>query len=132
MATPRKRPEDKLKAGAPTKYDPKYCDLVIKLGKQGKQTSGLACAIGVTKSTLQEWASVHPAFSVAFAKSRQECEDFLINLATKKTKGQNPNGSDAMLKFLLSACHGLREKSDVSSTVDMTVKGKIELDFGAR
>ena len=120
------------KAGQPTKYRKEYCKIAIELGKQGKQPVSIACAIGVSKSTIHEWASVHPEFSDAFALSRAYCEEWYVNKLQERVEGLNQGGSDTLIKYMLSASHNYREKSDVTSTVDMTVKGKIELDFGER
>jgi hypothetical protein len=63
------------KAGRPSKYDPKYCERVIELGKQGMSVVEMACAIGVARSTLEtEWTKAHPDFSEAFARAREESQ----------------------------------------------------------
>ncbi len=62
--------------GRPTDYRPEYCDLVIELGKQGKSVVQMACAIGVSRQSLYEWASVHSAFSDAFTLARQWAQDW--------------------------------------------------------
>lgn len=132
MATPRKKPEDRIKTRRPTLYKPEYCERIIAYGKQGVQTAGLAAKLGVAKTTIQEWVSVHPEFSVAFQKSRALCEQYLLDLAVKRSRGANKNGSDYMLKFLLSACHGYREKTDQTVTAEVTNRRVIEVEFGDR
>jgi len=120
--TPRKEPEERLKMGRPTLYKPEYCQRIIELGKLGKQTGALAAELEVTKTCLMEWCDVYPDFSYAFHVSRNCCEQFLIDLANKQAKGE-VLGSSPMLKFLLSACHGLREKTDVNQTGSLTLIG---------
>lgn len=58
--------------GRPSKYDPKYCDDVLRMGAEGYSITEMAAEIGVAKSTLKdEWTAAHPEFSVAFARARE-------------------------------------------------------------
>ena len=52
-------------AGRPTKYDPSYCDDIIEFCKDGSSISSFAASIGVSRSTITEWASVDSEFSAA-------------------------------------------------------------------
>lgn len=110
------------KAGQPTKYKPIYCKKAIELGKQGKQTVSIACACGVSKQTIHEWASVHPEFSDALAQSRAFCEQWYLNKAQERAEGGNPGASDTLIKFMLSAAHGYREKTDVNMAAQVDAK----------
>ena len=52
--------------GRPTKYDKKYVEEALKyIGEQGKSVTQFAFHLKVSKSTVYEWASVHPEFSDA-------------------------------------------------------------------
>lgn len=110
----------KKKTGRPPKYKPEYCEQIIKLGREGTQTTGLAVSLGVTKTCLQQWCVDYAEFSVAFQKARAECEQYYLNLA----KNRAPV-SDNMLKFLLTACHGYREKTDILQHVTADVNAKV-------
>lgn len=59
-----------MPAGRPSKYDPAYCEQVIKAGEDGYSLTAFAGMIGVCRDTLVEWASVHPEFSVAVRKHK--------------------------------------------------------------
>lgn len=54
-----------MPAGRPTKYRPEFCELVIKDGEQGLSLTAFAGGIGIDRSTVNEWMSVHPEFSQA-------------------------------------------------------------------
>ena len=56
--------------GRPTKYDPKYCDLVIELGKQGKSRAQMFAETGVPYSTFQAWEHGQPEFQAAMKEAR--------------------------------------------------------------
>jgi hypothetical protein len=124
--------KQKHAGGRPSKYDPKYCDLVRELGKTGGLTCTFASTIGVDKDTINQWGKIHAEFSEALKDAKSSSESYMMKLAMMKCDGTNEKGSDNMIKFLLSAAHGYREKTDTTSSVDMNVKGSIELDFGER
>lgn len=90
--------------GAPTKYDPKYCDELIELfnrelfnieeidvlekGRWVKKKIKVPCLIptlerfainiGVTRSTLNNWGAAHPEFLEAMEKAKEMAKDILI------------------------------------------------------
>lgn len=69
MASASKRP-----VGRPTKYDPKYCQLVIEIGEQGGWLAEMAEACDVVRSTMDEWAANHPEFSEALTRAKQKAQ----------------------------------------------------------
>lgn len=48
--------------GRPTKYEPRFCEMVIKAGKQGYSLGAFAGMIGVSRPTIDAWAKEHPEF----------------------------------------------------------------------
>lgn len=69
--TAKKKPEDKLKAGAPTKYKPEFCAIYIEHGKIGGLVEGFPAILHektqviINKDTIYEWAKNFPEFSDA-------------------------------------------------------------------
>lgn len=57
--------------GAPTKYDPAFCDTVIDLGKQGKSVTQIAATLEVTRKTLYNWEEQFPEFLYALSYARE-------------------------------------------------------------
>src|SRR4051794_34551175 len=51
--------------GRPTKYARRYCDDIVAFCRHGYSITAFAGKIGVARSTIQEWASVHEEFSAA-------------------------------------------------------------------
>ena len=49
--------------GRPTKYDPKYCDMLIKHQSQGLSFKSFSAVIGISRSTLYKWAEDNKDFS---------------------------------------------------------------------
>jgi hypothetical protein len=115
-------------SGRPSKYDPKYCDIAIELGKKGKTLVHIANEIGVAKMTLNVWARDHNEFFYALQRCKALNEQFWLDLAEKKGTGKG-KGSDTIIKFMLSAAHGYRERTDVISDNSNTNSTAVELSF---
>lgn len=56
--------------GRPTKYRPEMCEHVIAWGREGKSRTWMAAKLDIDRSTIDEWARVHPDFSVALARAK--------------------------------------------------------------
>lgn len=80
MATPRKKPEDRLKVGRPTLYTPELADLICE--RVATSTIGLArlCAMHddlPTKCTVNLWRYKYPEFSSRYAQAKLHQADLL-------------------------------------------------------
>jgi len=51
--------------GRPTKYDPAYCDQIVEFCSGGYSLTAFAGNLGVSRSTINEWAGAHSEFSEA-------------------------------------------------------------------
>ena len=118
--------KNKIKTGRPSKYKPSYCNLIINLPLKDQHSAAIAIHLGVNKSTILEWGLVHPEFSIALQKCRDNYEQFWLNLAVSRAQG-NHQGSDTLIKFMLSAACGYREKTDI--TQDIAVKNKAVVEW---
>lgn len=68
--TKKKKPEERLKMGAPTKYKPEFCELAIEYLSQGYSLYAVASECDVSIDTIYEWKSVHPDFSEAIKRGQ--------------------------------------------------------------
>ncbi len=80
MATPRKRPEDKLKAGRPTTYNEEIAALICE--RVATSTIGLYKICQMyddmpDKSTVNLWRYRHPEFSYRYAQAKLVQADLL-------------------------------------------------------
>lgn len=73
MATPRKKPEDRLKTGRPTSYKPEYCQMLIDHMAQGYSYECFGATIDVARSTVFKWADDFPEFSDAKRIAFDKC-----------------------------------------------------------
>lgn len=127
-----------MAAGRPTKYRPEYStdEFIEQWVKQCIRKKllvslcGFAVYVKVCEDTLQEWGRVHPNFSVSMAKINQISKQMLLN------KGLMTTYSPNMARFVLSANHGMAEKTetkhDISEAtatllglIDGSTKGKL-------
>lgn len=81
MATPRKKPEERLKVGRPTLYRPEYCETVVELGREGKSLAQMASHFDVTRQAVLEWANQHPEFFAALERARVHAQNWWENQA---------------------------------------------------
>jgi hypothetical protein len=56
--------------GRPSKYDPDFCDDIVKVMGTGLSKTAWAGSIGVCHDTVIEWAKVHPEFSDAVKRGQ--------------------------------------------------------------
>lgn len=70
---------------------------------------GLAIFLGVTKMALYDWEKEHKEFAYALEKVRQEQQQRLLN------KGLSGQYNSTIAKLILSANHGMRERTDMTT-----------------
>jgi hypothetical protein len=63
--------EEKRPVGRPSKYDSKFCDEVIALGKIGKSVEAIGAILGVGTKTLYNWRDENPEFLHALDMAKE-------------------------------------------------------------
>lgn len=58
----------------PTKYDPSFCETVVKCGEEGDTLAGMAEACDVHRETLNDWIVEHSEFSDAVKRGLQKAQ----------------------------------------------------------
>lgn len=112
-----------MPGGRPTKYKPEYCAQADEYIKhcQDKERKGkkllvnlpmieeFALELDVNESTMYEWAKKYPEFSKALKKIKQAQQKRLVS------KGLSGEYNPLIAKLVLSANHGMTERSDHTS-----------------
>ena len=93
MATPKKKPEDLLKVGRPSGYKPEFCELVLKLGEQGKSFTQMAVATGYAKASLHGWRDQYPEFATALTLALQKSQQWWEEKAQAGLADRNFNAA---------------------------------------
>lgn len=134
--TKKKDPSDKLPGGRPTEYEPSFVGKVDEYLKESQDKwtefhktrglksdsydrvvevklpsrEGFADFIGKSTDAFLDWEELYPEFGVALGKIEREQKKRLIN------EGLAGNYNPVIAKLLLSANHGLAEKSEHDHT----------------
>lgn len=117
---------ESMSGGRPTKYSDELLakaeDYIVNYKDHEDlipSAAGLACVLGIVKSTLYKWGEEKPEFSDLLGRLQQKQEKVLL------TGGLSGTMNSTITKLVLSK-HDYSDK--VESNVDHTTKGdKIEL-----
>jgi len=109
--------EDTYPGGAPTKYKPEYSgrDYIEGYMSQCEEKNelvsicGFACYVGVTEKTLHNWSEKSTEFLRTLGYIKQMSKQMLMN------KGLNKKYNPLIAKLCLSANHGMKEKTDITT-----------------
>jgi hypothetical protein len=66
----KKRDLTKRPVGRPSLYKPEYCEVVIKLGREGCSPAEIASHFDVDRVTLIDWANANEDFSTALTRAK--------------------------------------------------------------
>ena len=110
--------------GRPSKYDPRYCEMVIEDMSKGYSLTAFAGLIGVNRDTIHEWTKEHPEFSEAVTRAKaarlRNWEDVAIKM---RTNGGGPGGATITVFGLKNM--GGDEWSDTQK-LEAKVESKVE------
>lgn len=116
----------KAKTGRPSKYDPKYCDMIVEHMAEGASMTSFAAEIDVARSTLNEWMEDHPEFSDAVKRGKSKCAAWWERLGRQGAQGGDVNPTLVIFGLKNMAADDWREKQEIdlsSSDGSMTPKG---------
>lgn len=92
-----------MPAGRPTDYRPEYCQSIIDYMSIGYSFYAFAAEIGVCPDTINEWAKVHPEFSVAKKIANAKRVKWWEDRAMDRACGRAEK-SEATCIFMLKNC----------------------------
>jgi hypothetical protein len=92
-----------MPAGRPTKYDPAFCDVVIKVGEDGGWVSEMAEACDVHRSTFPEWEREYPEFSASLKRAKQKSQSWFERKA--RTNLENSGFNSPLWHKQMAARH---------------------------
>ncbi|MDR2952899.1 MAG: hypothetical protein LBU82_06630 [Treponema sp.] len=70
MATPRKKLDERLPKGRPSKYSVSMCNTVVSCMQKGYIVDEVCMELGIAKDTFFNWVKEHPDFSDSYKKGR--------------------------------------------------------------
>lgn len=64
------------KVGRPSKYDPKFCDMLIEHMAKGFSYETFGASINVAQSNVKNWEDAHPEFQASKKEAFDKCRLF--------------------------------------------------------
>lgn len=109
--------------GAPSKYQPAYCNEVVTFCEQGYSLTAFAGEIGVDRDSISEWAKVHPEFSVAVNRAKAKRARWWEDKARHVAESGGPGGQATMVIFGLKN-HAPEDYQDMTKQQHTGADGK--------
>lgn len=79
--------------GRPSKYKPEYCEVVIKLGKEGKSLVQMAAHFDISRQTIDNWAENNPDFLEALLRAKVHAQNWWEDAGMKGMVGDKFNAA---------------------------------------
>jgi len=111
-----------MTAGAPSKYREAYCQEMIDHCATGASITSFAADIGVARSTIQEWESVHPEFSVAVKKAKAKCASWWESVARKTAVEGGGNATLCIFGLKNMGAEDWRDKTETEHSGGQTIQ----------
>lgn len=117
-----------MAGGRPTKYDPKYCDLIVEIMKDGASIEEVAAEFGVTKVTLYEWCDKH----VEFFNAKKRAEELSKAWWVKQGRTQLGNKDFSYTGWYMNMKNRFkwsdRQEQVIESKSEVNIKGEVKLE----
>lgn len=111
----------------PTKYDPSYCDLIVKEMAEGKSMTAFAGETGVARSTLQKWAQAHPEFKEAVQRGKEACSAWWESKGRDTAETNKGNSTMVIFGLKNMAKTEWQDKQQIEQSGTVEIKQQIDL-----
>lgn len=120
----------KKEVGRPTKYESRFCEMLIKKMAEGYSKEAVAGYLEISKQTLYNWAKENPEFFDAIAigetKSQLLWEGDLVKYKTHTKNGTQINSQ--VFNLNMKNRFGWRDKQEISVDEDTKKSFGFKLD----
>jgi transposase-like protein len=111
--------------GRPTKYDPAYCDEIVEFMSQGYSATAYAGSLGVSRSTIDNWAKEYPDFMEALNAGKGRRLVYWEGAALRVADRGGGPGTATIITFGLKNMGG--EEWSTPERVESSVKATVEV-----
>ena len=102
-----------MAGGRPTKYDPKFCRVILDMAKQGKSVVQMSAHLEIARSTFYEWIKNEPEFSDTFDIAKEIMESFWEDVLDRELLGLGEKPLNSMLfKFKVASRCSWRDATE--------------------
>ena len=116
-----------MPAGAPTKYKPEFCQMLIDHMTQGLSYESFAAITETHKDSLYEWEKVHPEFSEAKKKGLALSQMWWEKVYAEHATGGIKTGAATAI-FAMKCKFQWREAEPVLPDINLTLKYNLKDD----
>lgn len=95
------------------KYNPMYCDMVIKERSQGKTLDACAGKIGVSRKTIRYWYEHIPEFADAVDIAESKAQEFWENVGVLAANGKIKNFQSKVWDLVMRSQFDWNPKSEI-------------------
>lgn len=106
---------EEVTKGAPTLYDPKYCQMLIEHMSQGMSFRSFAGEIRVTFKTVYNWTEAHPDFLHARDVGEELCLSYWEKIGNTGAAGHLPGFNAAAYKYNMANRFKWTDRNDLTS-----------------
>ena len=99
--------------GRPTKYEERFCDMLVKHMSEGLSFESFAAEINTCRDTLYNWKKEHPEFFDAHKKGL----DFNLNFWERIGRQQSIKGKGNVVAWIFNMKnrHGWKDSQEITS-----------------
>jgi transposase len=107
------------------KFDPKMCDVIIQMGKEGASQKMMWSQLGISKSTAENWKKKHPEFGEALDIALVHAQSFWETQLLANVENKNFNSRLVEIALRGQFQQDYRETRDTK----IDLKAEIKVDY---
>jgi hypothetical protein len=107
------------------KFDPKMCDVIIEMGKEGASQKMMWSQLGISKTTAETWKKNHPEFLEALEIALVHAQSYWETQLLANVENKNFNSRLVEIALRGQFQQDYRETRDTK----IDVKAEIKVDY---
>ena len=108
------------------KFDPKMCDTMIAMGKEGASQKMMWSQLGISKTTAETWRKKHPEFAEALEIALVHAQSYWETQLLANVENKNFNSRLVEIALRGQFATDYRETRD--NKLDVKVEAKIDFN----
>lgn len=88
-----------MTAGRPSKYESRFCDMIVDAMATGKSITAFAAEIDVSRATINVWMEAHPEFLEAVNIAKAKCAAWWEEKGRKMAEFGGAPGQSTLVVF---------------------------------